>query len=213
VHTRLTRGFKAFLYKGTDWHRCLGVQVSILTFSDANEALALAKIESALRLIAQYTPSHIGRIRALVRGILVLPIYSGSLAEWNSQLDACFIGLNWILERDGTPEAVASLLVHELTHARLDKAGFPYGDATRARIERICALAERNFVCRLPVSDARNAIEQRINWYLEAGADYWTDDAVKQRARETRQSWPLWRRAMYPFVRGVAWLVTARRAT
>ena len=87
VHTRLTRGFKSFLYKGTDWHRCLGVQVSILTLSDANEALALAKIESALRLIAQYTPGHIGRIQGLVRGILVLPIYSGSLAEWNSQLD------------------------------------------------------------------------------------------------------------------------------
>lgn len=46
----------------------------------------------------------------------------------------------------GSPGWIASTLIHEATHARLDVRGVPYTRANRARCERVCRLAEWRFI-------------------------------------------------------------------
>lgn len=46
----------------------------------------------------------------------------------------------------GSPGWIASTLIHEATHARLEQCGIPYTAKTRARCERLCRRAERQFV-------------------------------------------------------------------
>jgi hypothetical protein len=210
---RVTRAVKAFLYKLTDWHGHLGVLVAVDLIPDRDQPAALAKLFAALDLVEQYGPNHLARMRALIHGILVFPLESGNLAEWHQNLNACLVSAEWIREKDTSPEAVASCFVHEVTHARLDALGFAYDNASRARVERICAQAERNFVQRLPESERRNSTETEIVGRLELGDDYWTDKALERRARLNRKDWPFWRRAAYGAIRRLASIAIARDAT
>ncbi len=82
---------------------------------------------------------------------------------------------DFVFAKDTTPERLASVIVHELTHARLGRAGFEYGNMTRVRLERVCVLAERNFIARLPPSAERIRLEVLNGRYFRAGPDYWSE--------------------------------------
>ena len=183
--------------------------------ADADQPGCLNKVTAALDLIQSVAPTQLARMRRLFGGILVFPVDSDALAVWRQDLDACLLKTSWMLSEDTTPEAVASCIIHELMHARLDAAGFLYNGSTRARVERICALAERNFVRRLPLSDARTDLEEAIADHLAIEPSFWTDEAVQARARNARRSWPLWQRALFGLAQALRriWLVRGGNLT
>jgi hypothetical protein len=63
-----------------------------------------------------------------------------------------------------TVEWIASAIVHEATHARLEKLGIRYDEAVRQRIERICARRELDFARHLSGVDA---LQEEITWRLD----------------------------------------------
>ncbi len=63
-----------------------------------------------------------------------------------------------------TVEWIASAIVHEATHARLEKLGIRYDEAVRQRIERICARRELDFARHLSGVDA---LLEEITWRLD----------------------------------------------
>jgi hypothetical protein len=70
-------------------------------------------------------------------------------------------------------------LVHEGTHARLRRAGFPYSERYCRRVERRCVLSELIFAQRIGTAenDVRDA-EKR----LDLSDEYWSDQGLEQRA-------------------------------
>ena len=191
-----------------------GVRVSVFLAAEAEQPTCLAKIEAALGLIQSHAPAQLARLHRHVGGILVFPLDDPIAAVWRQDLDACLLAVSWLNRADVTSEDVASCIIHELTHARLDAIGFPYDNTTRARVERICALAERNFASRLPPTLARESLEETLTDRLAIESSYWSDDAVSRRAEERRRTWPMWRRAAYGSVRGMRWIaIRARNLT
>lgn len=76
----------------------------------------------------------------------------------------CHLSAKFVLEYSVANLAI--VIVHETTHARIDRAGIPYYPDLSNRIERRCALEEIAFAERLPVG-------------TYSSLDLWLDDRRK----------------------------------
>jgi hypothetical protein len=83
-------------------------------------------------------------------------------------LNACKLDERFVLLETTTLEHIASCIVHEATHARLERWGISYDDEkTRSRIEAICLRRELNFVGKLPQAEPlREEIARKLEWYI-----------------------------------------------
>jgi hypothetical protein len=177
------------------WHEHLGVRVSTTTFSESIEQNALVRVFAALDLLRDVAPMQLERIPILMLGLCVSP--PGHIAaEWNTELGICMLDQAFVVAPDTSVEWLAAVLVHELTHARLEHAGFHCDGRNRARIERICYLAQRNFLLRLAPSDERTRIDGITADWLAMDPAFWSDEQVEERLRQMVASWPFWRRAV-----------------
>lgn len=129
--------------------------------SDAKPAIQ--RIEHALQLIDRCTPLHYRRIRNDLARIWVHLVPHGAGCYLHS-LNACLLDERVVTSETTTVEWIASAIVHEATHARLEKLGFRYTEAVRQRIERICARRELHFVRHLSGADA---LLEEIMWRLD----------------------------------------------
>jgi hypothetical protein len=123
----------------------------------------LTRVEAALLLIKQHSPLDYARIaRELERVWVDLVLYG--LGEYRHSLRACILDERYVADPATTVEEIASTIVHEATHARLERYGIEYEEQRRARIEAICFGRERAFAARAPEGDE---LQQRIARYLE----------------------------------------------
>ncbi|MDH2357807.1 hypothetical protein QCM77_45455 [Bradyrhizobium sp. SSUT18] len=106
----------------------------------------LRRVEDALRLIKDHDLLNYARtINNLER--IWLRLIPNALAHYDPLLSACVIDERFVLPETTTLERIASTIVHEATHARLDRWGINYDDErARSRIEAICLRRELNFV-------------------------------------------------------------------
>jgi hypothetical protein len=178
------------------WQEHHGIHVSATAVQRTVEAAAVEKVFAALDLLHAYAPAHLARMPSYMHGITVTPLQN-ALGTWLRSLGLCLLDEAYIVADHTSPEEVAATIVHELTHARLEYAGVPYVGPSRARCERICFLAERNWACRLPASPHRDALDARIAQYLAIPAEHWSDAAIAQRVARKRMHWPWWQRAIY----------------
>jgi hypothetical protein len=109
-------------------------------FTNRDEA-ALQRVEEALQLMEQRSPLHYSRVvRNLDRiWINTLP---DARAQYSCRLNTCELDERLVMQEETTPELIASAIVHETTHARLERWGVTYDEAKRHRIEAISARAE-----------------------------------------------------------------------
>jgi hypothetical protein len=141
----------------------------------------LPRLESALLLIKRHSPLQYARIlRDLDRiWIYLLPKAAG---EYHASIHACVIDKRYFVNPNTSVEDTASTIVHEATHARLDRCGIQYEEARRTRIEAVCCRRELAFAARLPNGTRlREEIEGRLSW-CRANPDYFSDAGF----RETR---------------------------
>jgi hypothetical protein len=90
----------------------------------------------------------------------------------------------FLLEEATTLEDIASAIVHEATHARINRWGIEYEERKRVRIEAICRRRELNFLAALPNGEPRR---EMIANSLEVGpddADYYSDESFSQRIHD-----------------------------
>src|SRR5579872_7101674 len=102
----------------------------------------LQRVEAALRLIERFAPLHYRRIKTSLSRIWVQLVPHGAGCYLHS-LNACLLDERVVASE--TVEWIASAIVHEATHARLEKWGIRYDEAVRLRIERICIRRELDF--------------------------------------------------------------------
>jgi hypothetical protein len=111
----------------------------------------LMRVESALSLIRQYSPlDHARVIRGLDR-IWVTPALHGVGEYWRS-INACILDERYLADPAVSIERIASTIVHETTHARIERYGIEYSQELRKKIEAICIRRQLAFVRRLPNS-------------------------------------------------------------
>jgi hypothetical protein len=124
---------------------------------------ALQRVEAALRLIERFAPLHYRRVKNSLSRIWVQLVPHGAGCYLHS-LNACLLDERVVASETTTLEWIASAIVHEATHARLEKWGIRYDEAVRLRIERICARRELDFARHLSGVDA---LQEEIMWRLD----------------------------------------------
>jgi hypothetical protein len=128
---------------------CFGFNAAILFPSSGNERNAFSKIEAALELLSRYAPHHIRRIREQIKTIWIFTAKPYT-AEWQGDICACVLDHEYVHSEETSAEEIATTIMHEATHARVQLAGVDYEEKLRARIERLCVKSEYWFARRLP---------------------------------------------------------------
>lgn len=92
----------------------------------------LRRVEEALQLIRDRDPLHYSRVIRQLERIWVR-LLNGDLAHYEVSLGACVLDKRYVLLETTTPERLASTIIHEATHARLEHWGISYDENKRAR--------------------------------------------------------------------------------
>jgi len=141
---------------------------------------ALQRVEAALQLINRCAPLHYRRVKNSLSRIWVTLVPHGAGCYLHS-LNACLLDERVVASENTTLEWIASAIVHEATHARLEKRGIRYDEAVRHRIERICARRELDFARHLSGVDAlHEEITRRLDLCNDENASY-TDQNMWQK--------------------------------
>lgn len=120
-----------------------GIRVVDAMSIDA-ESDAAQRIGRALDLIRTRDPRRFNRIRRNIPEVVVNTVWG---AAYDFHLGICFIGHEDV--KQGAPEWVALLLVHESTHGELHRRGLELTAETHRRHEQICINEELRFARRL----------------------------------------------------------------
>ncbi len=106
---------------------------------------------------------------------------AGNLGSYNHACKACELDLRYVLREDVVPSDIASTIVHEGTHARLEPLG--YSERLRERIEAACRSQERAFAERLPQVEG-DRIRAKVGLWDNVTADFWSDAAGERQLRK-----------------------------
>jgi hypothetical protein len=151
--------------------------------SEPDETL-IGKVASALDLIALHDPSSLHRLQRHLRRILVeLDLYAAM--HYVSQFDTCIVNADYVTRAETTITDIASGLIHEATHARLDHAGVEYREDIRGRIESICYNAELRFLRRVPNSKDAIALVERAKQHTTVEEE-WSNQRLSEEYHQSR---------------------------
>jgi hypothetical protein len=142
-----------------------------------------SRVEDALRLIKRHNSLHYSRVVHHLKRVWVHMNPHGD-GCYLASLEACALDPRYILLETTTVEEIASTIVHEATHARLDRWGVSYDENKRIRIEAICRRRELNFLASVPNTETlRKQILDSLEW-LASNRDFYLDASFQQRFHE-----------------------------
>lgn len=120
----------------------------------------LHRLDEALSLIERYQPWRLHHLRRDVKRILVarFPCRGAYIPGERT----CVTELTFLARRDITAATVASSIVHEGIHARVDCMGVRPEGRDRAKEERLCRRAELEFGQSLPTELGRPVVERAL---------------------------------------------------
>lgn len=114
---------------------------TVLRYENQNELdVITAKVEQALALIATVDARRYRRLRQDLRYILVGPVKG---AQFWTISSTCALARDDVRMR--SVATIALMIVHEGTHARLNRAGLYPWPGIRTRLENRCIKEERSF--------------------------------------------------------------------
>ena len=130
-----------------------GIRVDVLnTRDDVSTERVFRRAEAVIERVRQYQPWRLAHIRRDIAGIVVMR-YACRAAYFPDQ-QVCMLELTFMANEQFSDSQVAASFVHEGMHARLDRLSAKYGVTpfaeARARHERICRRAERDFGLAVP---------------------------------------------------------------
>ena len=141
----------------------------------------LRRVEDALSLIKQYSPLQYSRVTRDLARIWVF-VLSDAGAQYNHSLNACMLDERYVT--NSTVERIASTIVHEATHARLERLRITYDEKFRSRIELICLRRELAFVTKLPNAAAlQDELIRSVEW-CGANTEWFSDANFREREKQ-----------------------------
>jgi hypothetical protein len=171
---------------------------------------ALRRVEEALQLIKRHDTLNYSRITRNLDRIWV-HLLPSARAHYDPSLNACVLDERYVLNETMTLERIASTIVHEATHARLEGWGIIYEEKSRYRIEATCLRRELNFLTKLPDSGLmQEEIVRTLEW-CESDQTYLSDASF--RARDDQGQIDSLRYLNVPnwLIRWAIWLIRRRR--
>jgi hypothetical protein len=136
-----------------------GISVYVLDTQRARREEVCARLDRALTLIQRLDHRRYSRLRRDVRRILVVPRPSDHLMPGTV---TCYLSETRVLGRPDVP--VALTLVHEATHARLQRAGLQYWPDLQERMEHLCITEQIRVTQLLPRVGYRVPPETEREW-------------------------------------------------
>jgi hypothetical protein len=124
--------------------------------------LVLQRVEEALHLIKKY---DLVRYNRLIRDLdrVWVTMLSGPAGCFDRSIAACKLDQRFVLADTSSPEVIASVIVHEAAHARLQRCGIGYEEDLRGRVEAVCIRRQLAFAAKLPMGNT-SATRQRNIW-------------------------------------------------
>lgn len=161
------------------------------TRPDIATSEVLERLDDSLALIERYQPWRMAHLRRDLKQILIarFPCRGAYFPAERT----CLTELTFLARRDITPATVASSIVHEGIHARVDRMGVERDGRDRAREERLCRRAELDFGRSLPPELGRPVIERALETMMleddEVAPDIdWNEAAANQRQIDEQSS-------------------------
>jgi hypothetical protein len=158
----------------------------------------LRRVEDALQLIKLYGPLHYSRVVHHLERVWVRVEHTASACYYHS-MRACVLDVRYILKEVTTVEEIAATIVHEATHARLERRGVQYVENQRRRIEAVCIRRELNFIAKLAhVEPLQEARAYALEWCASSEQDFFSDSNFATRHEEGSVEalrylgWPEW---------------------
>jgi hypothetical protein len=158
---------------------------------DIRTSDVISRLEEAMQLIEQYQPWRLRHLQRDLDGFIVarFPCRGAYFPE----LRTCMTELTFLARRDITAATVASSIVHEGIHARVDRMGVNREARDRAREERLCRRAELEFGRALPAELGRPVIERALETLELADNEVapeidWAEAAAKVNAVDQGQA-------------------------
>jgi hypothetical protein len=108
----------------------------------------LHRVRQALCLIKTHDQRRYNRLIRDLKRVWVMSHYP--IACFDARLSACMLNAGYVVAETTTPELLASVIVHEATHARLWGCGIGYEEELRPRVEAACLRRELAFSAKLP---------------------------------------------------------------
>lgn len=120
----------------------------------------LDRLDESLALIELYQPWRVKHLRRDLKQIVVtrFPCRGAYIPAEQT----CITELTFLARRDITAATVASSIVHEGIHARVDRMGVQREARDRAKEERLCRRAELEFGRALPLELGGPVIERAL---------------------------------------------------
>jgi hypothetical protein len=160
----------ATIEQGSAIHDVRGFRVIV---ENSREDIAtsdvLDRLDDSLALIEQHQPWRLRHLERDLKQFLVarFPCRGAYFPEERT----CMTELTFLARRDISPATVASSIVHEGIHARVDRMGVSREMRDRAREERLCRRAELDFGRALPPELGRPVIERALGTLALADAE------------------------------------------
>lgn len=127
---------------------------------DIESSAVLERLDEALALIEQYQPWRLRHLQRDVRHINVVRFPCRGAYIPGQRI--CVTELTFLARRDISAAPVASSIIHEGMHARVDRMGVRAEGRDRAREERLCRKAELEFGLALPESLGAPVVERAL---------------------------------------------------
>lgn len=120
----------------------------------------LTRLGEALELIERWQPWRLRHLRRDLLQFLVVryPCRGAYFPEHRT----CMTELTFLARRDITAAPVASSIVHEGMHARVDRTGVRRDGRDRAKEERLCRRAELEFGYALPAAIGAPVVQRAL---------------------------------------------------
>jgi hypothetical protein len=159
-------------------HRRLvdGLWVAVSNVTDQSSEPILDCVEDALRVIEKYDTRRYYRLQRDLERIWVRLQTRGNTGLYNFDLAACELDPRYVLREDVQPSDIASVIVHEAAHARLNRFGL------RSRLEAACRKQEYAFSERLPLSEG-NRIREKLSRMDRVSDEFWSDASLMERRK------------------------------
>jgi hypothetical protein len=107
-----------------------------------------------------------------------------SNACYHVPLNACELDVRFVLRETTTLQEIAAAIVHEATHARLERGGISYDEKRRSRIEMVCLRRELDLLTKLPNGEPlREQTAATLEW-CAGNNDFFSNVNLWQRSRQ-----------------------------
>jgi hypothetical protein len=195
------------------WRTVHGFRVGASAEGSAAE-IALNRVAEALDLIKDYSPRRFARLRRHFSQFWSVPL-DGAVGRYYPDFRMCALDLPYLARVSVTAAEAAGIIVHELTHARLEALGIETSEGNRARVERLCHLEQSRFLACVPGAHA--VAEDALSFSTLPDAT-WSDAALNDvylhgfRAMLHHLGYPAWLIAAWVHVRRLTRRLRGQRA-